>query len=141
MKQIEKAVYGKDNRFSFRVLRCLANTRRNINPNVLRRLVNGYYTHSVKEREALTAYIEEAMETDNDASKPSPRLRTGRNANAPLLPEIDAYLHMLVLLHLLDSNRNTDAVKCAGKKCNLKVLKLDNNCKRVIAYRLHVPVT
>lgn len=57
VKQLEKAVYGKDNRFALRVLRCLASTRRNLNPNVLRRLVNGYYTHSAKEREILTSYI------------------------------------------------------------------------------------
>lgn len=56
------------------------------------------------------------METDSEGSKPSPtqRLRSGRNANAPLLPEIDGYLHLLVLLFLLDSNRYADAVKCAG---------------------------
>ena len=57
------------------------------------------------------------MDTDADGSKPSPtqRLRSRGNANAPLLPEIDAYLHLLVLLYLLDSNRNADAVKLAGE--------------------------
>lgn len=58
------------------------------------------------------------MDTDGDSAsgKPSPtqRLRSGRNANTPLLPEIDAYLHLLVLLYLLDLKRYPDAVKCAG---------------------------
>lgn len=57
VKQLEKAVYGKDHRYAFRVLRCLANTRRKLNTNVLRRLVKGYYTHSAKERSALEAFI------------------------------------------------------------------------------------
>lgn len=64
------------------------------------------------------------METDEDTGKPSPtqRLRSGRNINSPLLPEIDAYLHLLVLLYLLDSNRNADAVKCAGQVHTLLIL-------------------
>lgn len=49
----------KDSRFALRVLRSLARTRRSLNANVLRRLINGYYTHSAKEKEALMAYIGE----------------------------------------------------------------------------------
>lgn len=55
------------------------------------------------------------MEQDVDTSKPAPNQRLRTKPNSPLLPEIDGYLHLLVLLYLLDSNRNADAVKCAGK--------------------------
>ena len=57
VKLLEKSVANKDFRYALRVLRCLAHTRRKINSNVLRRLVNGYFTHSVKDREALNAFI------------------------------------------------------------------------------------
>ena len=57
VKLLEKSVHGKDYRYTLRVLRCLANTRRKLNSNVLRRLVNGYFTHSAKDREALNAFI------------------------------------------------------------------------------------
>lgn len=56
---------------------------------------------------------------DTDAA-PSPRtLRSGRSTNTPLIPEIDAYLHLLVLLYLLDNTKTVDAVKCAGKEGEL----------------------
>lgn len=42
------------------------------------------------------------METDNNTVF---RPRTGKLANQPLLPETDAYLHLLVLIFLLDSKR------------------------------------
>ncbi|OXA55989.1 probable 26S proteasome non-ATPase regulatory subunit 3 [Folsomia candida] len=111
VKQLEKAVYGKDFRFTLRTLRCLPNTRRKLNSNVLRRIIVGYYTHSADKRDSLCAYLAEPMDTD---AAPSPRtLRSGRSTNTPLIPEIDAYLHLLVLLYLLDNTKTVDAVKCA----------------------------
>jgi hypothetical protein len=58
-RQIEKAVHNKEQRFILRVLRALPNTRRKLNGNVLRKVVNGFYTHSVQERDALLGFIEE----------------------------------------------------------------------------------
>ena len=42
------------------------------------------------------------------------RMRSNKASQSPLLPEQDAYFHLLVLLRLLDSNRNTEAVTCSG---------------------------
>ena len=58
-RQIEKAVHNKEQRFILRVLRALPNTRRKLNGNVLRKVVTGFYTHSVPERDALLAFVEE----------------------------------------------------------------------------------
>lgn len=52
------------------------------------------------------------METD-EPSTPTVRLRGAKSANAPLLPEVDCYLHLLVLLYLMDSGRKELSVKCA----------------------------
>jgi len=52
---------------------------------------------------------------DGSTTSPPPKLRSGRSTTTPLIPEIDAYLHLLVLLHLLDTESKTEAVKCAGK--------------------------
>ena len=41
------------------------------------------------------------------------RLRGQKSAMSPLLPEVDCYLHLLVLLHLLDVERNDQAVECS----------------------------
>jgi 26S proteasome regulatory subunit N3 len=36
-------------------------------------------------------------------------------ASSPLLPEIDSYLHLLVILHLLDAKKHDNAAECSGK--------------------------
>ena len=42
------------------------------------------------------------------------RLRGPKSAMSPLLPEVDCYLHLLVLLHLLDvENKDEAAVECS----------------------------
>ena len=41
------------------------------------------------------------------------RLRGPKSAMSPLLPEVDCYLHLLVLLHLLDVDHKDEAVECS----------------------------
>ena len=51
------------------------------------------------------------METDEPTT--NVRLRGAKSANAPLLPEVDCYLHLLVLLFLMDAGKNQkDMVLC-----------------------------
>lgn len=64
IRQIEKAVQNKEPRFVLRALRALPNTRRRLNPVVLRGLVTGFYTRSTSERDALLAWVEEPMDVD-----------------------------------------------------------------------------
>lgn len=111
-RHIEKAVATKEPRFILRVLRTLVSTRRKLNLNVMRKIILGFYTHSSKEREALLSFMDEAMETDAPAAV-SFRIRSGKTATAPLLPEIDIYIHLLLLLHLLDQEKHEQAVKCS----------------------------
>ena len=48
------------------------------------------------------------------------RLRGPKSAMSPLLPEVDCYLHLLVLLHLLDvENKDEAAVECSVEGCQL----------------------
>lgn len=42
---------------------------------------------------------------------PQFRPRTGKLANSPVIPEIEVYLHLLVLIHLIDSKKY-EKVKC-----------------------------
>ncbi len=51
------------------------------------------------------------METDEVVT--NVRLRGAKSTNAPLLPEVDCYLHLLVLLFLMDSGNKEAAVKCS----------------------------
>ena len=51
------------------------------------------------------------METDEVIT--NVRLRGAKSANAPLLPEVDCYLQLLVLLFLMDAGHKEAAVKCS----------------------------
>ncbi|UYV66359.1 PSMD3 [Cordylochernes scorpioides] len=119
-RHIEKSVASKEPRFILRVLRTLVSTRKKLNPRVLRKIVSGFYTHSAIQRDALLAFIDERktncvvvwqpMETDTG---PQFRVRAGKAAQQPLLPELDIYLHLLVLLHLLDQDRTKQMLQCS----------------------------
>lgn len=109
-RQIEKAVQSKEPRFILRVLRTLPNTRRKLNPPVLRGIITGFYTHSTTERDALLAFVEEPMETESSSGQ---RMRSSKSSVTPLLPEVDTYIHLLVLLKLIDGQKYGDAVQCS----------------------------
>ena len=104
-RQIEKSVSSKEPRFVLRVLRSLATTRKKLNSKVMRKVINGFYTqtNSNNQKESLLAFIDEPMETDSSAQTVKPK--TSKTANLPLLPELDIYFHLLVLLYLIDLER------------------------------------
>jgi len=113
-RQIEKTVLTKEPRFTLRVLRSLPNTRRKLNPTVLRGLINSLYASAHAERDALLEFVEEAPAAGKsmDVDVPS-RPRTAKTIAPGLLPEVDAYIHLLVLVRLLDSEMIDQAVKCS----------------------------
>lgn len=102
-RQIEKSVSSKEPRFVLRVFRSLAATRKRINSRVMRKLINGFYTHSASQRDSLLAFIDEPMETDSSALVF--KARGTKTSHLPLLPELDVYFHLLVLLYLIDLQR------------------------------------
>jgi hypothetical protein len=50
----------------------------------------------------------------NTSSLPSPRLRSGAREKT-LFPEVDAYLHLLVLVFLIDGGKLGKVPECAGE--------------------------
>jgi len=109
VRHVEKAVSTKEPRFMLRALRSLVSLRRKLNPNVLRKAILGYFLASTN-KDALLDYLDEEMETDNTLTF---RPRTGKAANAQLLPEVDMYLHLLLNIYLIDNKRHNEAVKCS----------------------------
>lgn len=59
VKQIEKAVSGKEPRFVLRALRALPSTSRRLNSNVLHKAVNGFFTSNSSTRDFLLGFLEE----------------------------------------------------------------------------------
>nr|CAG4651706.1 EOG090X03QW [Triops cancriformis] len=129
-RQIEKAVSSKEPRYTLRVLRALPNTRRRLNPTVLRRIINGYYAHLPKERDSLLLYIPDA-----DAASQQ-RLRTTKSSSTPLLPELDVYIHLLLNLYLIDNKKYPEAVSCADQLIK-KVVALNRRTLDLLAARCY----
>lgn len=109
IRQIERAVQNKEPRFILRALRALPTTRHKLNPVVLRGIVGGFFTRSAAEREALLAWIEEPMDTEGTQAA----IQRFRSSALPLLPEIDAYIHLLILVKLIDTRKYSEAVQCS----------------------------
>merc|ERR1711899_461569 len=110
---LERSVVSKESRFAVRVMRGLPATRKKLTTSILKRILTGFYTHSAAERDTLLGYIpDDAMETDEPIT--NVRLRGAKSANAPLLPEVDCYLHLLVLLFLMDAGHKEISVKCSN---------------------------
>ncbi|KAL1440366.1 hypothetical protein MTO96_001192 [Rhipicephalus appendiculatus] len=113
-RHIEKAVTSKEPRFILRILRALMPTRKRLNDRVLRKIVTGFFTHSSQDREALLGFLEEPMETEGVVQKES-RIRSSKTSHLPLLPELDVYIHLLVLVYLIDAQRYEKAVQCSDQ--------------------------
>ncbi|CAF1131290.1 unnamed protein product [Rotaria magnacalcarata] len=128
VRTIEKAVNSKEPRFILRVLRGLASTRKRLNEDVIRRLILFYYGSNSSEREILLGFaqsVSQPMDVDMEktVSSPAPatnekqsvsRPQTSR-ARAASLPEVDLYIHLIVLLFLIDRNSLKSALDCAKR--------------------------
>ncbi|PIO40065.1 hypothetical protein AB205_0153180, partial [Aquarana catesbeiana] len=66
VKQIEKAVSGKEPRFVLRALRALPSTSRRLNPNVLHKAINGFFTSNATTRDWMLSFLEEAQKVSDD---------------------------------------------------------------------------
>jgi len=106
-KQIDKAVASKEPRFILRVLRSLPNTRRKLNPNVLRALASQLFPAGA-ERDNILAYVEELPAGSVEPEVTRPRAAAVKSP----LPEVDAYFHLLALVRLLDANLLEKSSQC-----------------------------
>ena len=130
---IEKGLLTKDMRFIARVARMLSKTRKHLSANVLRRALS-IYLPSIQSSEAdcrsLLAFVPESSGVENVASPetPSKQSTPGRSriggkvasgigsaaSIASATAEIEVYLHLLVLVWLLDQpNKVDDALACS----------------------------
>ncbi|KAJ8306815.1 hypothetical protein KUTeg_014899 [Tegillarca granosa] len=111
IRHIEKAVSTKELRYMSRVIRGLVNVRRKLNHVILRKLLQGYMVSMATQRDELVGFLDEPMEPNGPGTPFRPR--TGKSANTPLLPEIELYLHLLILISLIDQQKYTKAVTCS----------------------------
>jgi len=117
-------VTNKEPRFILRVLRSLPQTRRKLNSGVLRGVLSQLYPAS--EKNVLAAYVEEANEPD--LAKP-------KTLKTPV-PEVDAYVQLLVLLYLLDGNKFDKATQCSDELIN-KIVSQNRRSLDLIAAKCY----
>lgn len=116
-KQIEKSVNQKEPRNVLRVLRTLVATRKKLNSRILRKIVMGFYTHSIPHRDALLALINEAADDEMEVAQDNAaaKQRVQKTATLPLIPELNVYFNLLILVNLIDTGRYASAVKCSDQ--------------------------
>uniref|UniRef100_A0A2K5KGX2 26S proteasome regulatory subunit RPN3 n=1 Tax=Colobus angolensis palliatus TaxID=336983 RepID=A0A2K5KGX2_COLAP len=86
----------------------LPSTSRRLNHYVLYKAVQGFFTSNNATRDFLLPFLEEPMDTEADLQF---RPRTGKAASAPLLPEVEAYLQLLMVIFMMNSKRYKEAQK------------------------------
>ncbi|XP_057292701.1 26S proteasome non-ATPase regulatory subunit 3-like isoform X2 [Hydractinia symbiolongicarpus] len=105
LKQIEKSVVNKEPRYLSRVLRSLGSTRKKLNETILSNLLSSFSQSGTKA--ALAEFIIRQPDTSEE------KLSTGKKSFVQLLPEIDAYIHLLCIVYLIDTKSYEKAISCA----------------------------
>lgn len=114
VRHIEKAVATKEPRFMSRVVRGLMSIRRKLNPRILRSLMKGYFTaQNIANKEELLPFLADGQSEGMNGVSGTFRPRSGKLASAPIVPEIEIYIHLLVLIYLIDTKQNERAVECS----------------------------
>lgn len=102
IRLIEKGVICKEPRFILRVLRTIPSTRKKLNVLVLKSLLNQIYP--IQERDNLLKFFNEL---------PSEQMDVRSKATKSPMPEIDAYLHLLLVIYLIDNEKLEDGWNCS----------------------------
>lgn len=113
-RHIEKYVSSREPRFMLRTIRSLCSIRKRLNMKVLRKMITHYYNSQPASRDALLAFVDEPMDTVSETptvTTGKERRSAGKSSVNATLPEFDVYLHLLLLLYLLDQSRFDQAVK------------------------------
>ena len=112
IRLLERSVQLQENRFIFRVMRALNSTRKRINSVVLRKLICSSYPPDSPQQKELLSYLPDLMDSDSNDTQQD----VVRKTPTSILPEVDTYLHLLVLLFLLDTDTisNHRARPCAN---------------------------
>eukprot|EP01133_Synstelium_polycarpum_P009269 gene9269-10871_t len=105
---IDKGVDTKEIRFIHRVLRQTSTIRKKLNNKVLAQIITQVFPDSAKKTLLLSLLKSNDMDIDS---------QQGGASVAPtgnIAPEVEAYLHLLVVIYLIDQKRYEDATVCSS---------------------------
>ena len=133
LRYIEKTVSSKEPRFMTRAVRAVAQIRKKTNARILRKLLLNVYASQPTnpEKDEYLAYLEnDEMETEDAVVKKAAK------KTASLVPEVEVYVQLLVLIHLLDKERHEDAIKCADRLMQ-KIVDLNRRTLDILAAKCY----
>ncbi|KAF7723693.1 26S proteasome non-ATPase regulatory subunit [Apophysomyces ossiformis] len=124
---LERAVETLESRFTTRVLRALPNIRRRVTPTILAETISEYYGPNELSKQALLKFLgQETQKMDIDQE------------SGPVLPEVDMYIHLLVIIYLLDSQQLDKGIELANavvdKLSSLNRRTMDQLAARIYFY-------
>jgi len=133
LRYIEKTVTSKEPRFMTRAVRAVAQIRKKTNARILRKLLlNVYVSQPMNpEKEEYLAYLDNGEMESEDAI-----VKKAAKKAASLVPEVEVYVQLLVLIHLLDNNRNAEAVTCADRLMQ-KIVDLNRRTLDILAAKCY----
>ncbi|ORZ22444.1 proteasome regulatory subunit C-terminal-domain-containing protein [Absidia repens] len=121
---LEKAVDTIESRFTTRVLRTLPSIRRRLTSPVLAQVITEYFGADDRKNELLQALGEVNMDMDS-----TDKIST-------ILPEIDIYLHLNVIIYLLDKNELDKGLKLANATVD-RLVPLNRRTLDLLAARIY----
>jgi len=105
---VEKTALTKEPRFLIRVLRRISANRKKLNHSVLNQIILHYFPPASKEKDLLISYLQKSsddMEIDNQEKK-----NDAKNIHI----EVEVYLHLLVIIFLIDKAKFEEATSCSS---------------------------
>ncbi|EGG16513.1 26S proteasome regulatory subunit S3 [Cavenderia fasciculata] len=102
---IEKGVDTKESRFITRVLRQTTAIRKKLNAKILYQIIATTFPESSR-KASLLSYVKgnDGMDIDSSA---------GASSKDHILPEVEAYLQLLVVIFLIDQKKYVEATQCS----------------------------
>jgi len=120
---VEKSVETKEPRYMSRALRhCISIRKKLHNLEVLISVINHVYSSSSSEsvfiKEKLLMFLGGSGSNKMEVDTPSSATTTGKTdakkeTNKQIIPEVEIYIHLIVLMYLIDHQRYQDALPCA----------------------------
>lgn len=132
LRYIEKTVSSKEPRFMTRAVRAVGQIRHKTNARILRKLLLNVYASQPAnpEKDEYLAYLENVeMETEEGVVKKAAK-------KVSLVPEVEVYVQLLVLIHLQDKGRKEEAVKCADRLMQ-KIVDLNRRTLDILAAKCY----
>ncbi|CAO3622927.1 unnamed protein product [Cunninghamella blakesleeana] len=123
---LTNAVDTIESRFTTRVLRTLPSIRRRLTSPILAQIISEYYGSDERKNTLLQALGEDIQTTESETS----------DKKSPILPEIDIYLHLNVLIYLLDKNELEKGLKLADDTVN-RLVPLNRRTLDLLAARIY----